>query len=205
MSEVLIVAKTQMKDRLCVGGLELDDGRSLRLLTHRGNNQPLSAKYSVGDVWELRFKNLPADKLKPPHTEDVRVIRHLFGYKMPMSDLIDTIAQYIDVPTVQPHELFGGLLQITQTKRARILRSGELPQSSTGFWRLNQDLLLSEIMRDGKMRKYYRASQSAFEVRYVGAETSRDILPAKSLLRFSMSRWFGANPGYWLQLSGWFI
>ena len=205
MSEVLIVAKTQMKDRLCVGGLELDDGRSLRLLTHRGNNQPSSTKYSVGDVWELRFKDLRADKLKPPHTEDVRVIRHLFGYKMPMPDLIDTIAQYIDVSTVQPQELFGGLLQITKSKRARILRSGELPQSSTGFWRLKEDLLLREIIREGKVRQYYLASQSAFEVRYVGAETSRDILPAKSLLRFSLSRWFDENPGYWLQLSGWFI
>ena len=205
MSEVLIVAKTKMKDRRCVGGLDLDNGRSLRLLTQNGNNQPLRTRYEVGDIWELRYKDIQREKLNPPHTEDVRVIRQLFGYNLPMPDLIDTILHYCDVPEVQPRELFGGLIQFAKTKRGRIMARGEMPQFSTGFWQLNEDLHLRETVRDGKARHYYRTLRSAFEVRYVGVEPPRESLPAKTLLRFSLSRWFAANPGHWLQLSGWFI
>ena len=205
MSEVLIVAKTRMTERLCVGALDLDDGHGLRLLTDRGHNQPLSTKFEVGDVWELRYRALPPEKLDAPHTEDARVVRRQFGYKLPMPDVIDTILQYVDVQSVPTHDLFDGMLRFTQANRARVLRSGAIPQYSTGFWRLNEDLLLREVLRHGETRYYYRGSMSALEAPYVGVAQPRDILPAGSLLRFSLTRWFEPNPGFWLQLSGWFI
>lgn len=205
VSEVLILAKTRMTEKFCVGALDLDDGRSLRLLTDKGFNQPLNAKYEVGDVWELRYRPLPPERLEAPHTEDVRVVRRRLGYKLPIPDVIDIIQQYLDVPTAQPHDLFGGMLRLTHANRARILRDGEIPQFSTSFWRLNEDLRFCEMTRDGKAKHYYRESKSAFEVPYVGIAPARDVLPAKTLLRFSLTRWFEPNPGYWLQLSGWFI
>ena len=205
MTEVLIVAKTHMKDRLCVGGLALDDGRGLRLLTHNAKNLPLSSKFDVGEVWELKVRPIPAEALEPPHTEDVRVVRRRLCYEIPAPDLIETIEQYTDVPTVDPQELFCGLLQFTRTKSGRVLRDGDIPRFSTGFWRLDQDLVLNKTMRDGKARHFYRTPQPDFAVRYVGVDQPQELLPGKTLLRFSLSRWFNQNPGYWLQLSGWFI
>ena len=205
MTDVLIVAKTHMKERFCVGGLALDDGRGMRLLTHRGDNLPLSTKFEVGDVWELKVKPIAAKRLKPPHTEDVCVVRRRSRYRISIPEVIDIVGQSVDVPTGKPNELFCGLLQFTRSKRGRILADGDIPAFSTCFWRMEEDLFLRKTVRDGKARHYYRSAQDNFEVRYVGVELPQAILPGKTLLRFSLSRWFREIPGFWLQLSGWYL
>ena len=87
MSKVLIVSRTRMKGKHCVGGLELDTRRSLRLLTEKGHNQDSDCEYKVGQIWDCSFNQIVIEK---PHTEDVFLLREKFvkTYSGSLSKLI---------------------------------------------------------------------------------------------------------------------
>ncbi len=110
----------------------------------------------------------------------------------------------IGAPTVHPKDLFYGRLQFKQSEKKRITPAGGIPLVSTGFWRLNGDLLLQEI--EGKARYVcfdHSRRKAILDLPFVGEQALVDVIPAGTLLRLSLSRWF--NEGFWLQLSGWFM
>jgi hypothetical protein len=52
---VVVVAKTKIKDMLCVGGLSKDGCKGLRLLQANGHNQPSNTPFQIGENLEDRW------------------------------------------------------------------------------------------------------------------------------------------------------
>src|SRR6478736_8103676 len=74
--QVLIVAKTHMRNAACVGGFEISSKRNVRLLTIDGENQPSNTDLEVGQVWNADYIDRP--QLTLPHVEDVQIIKREF-------------------------------------------------------------------------------------------------------------------------------
>ncbi|RLD55183.1 MAG: hypothetical protein DRJ01_16985, partial [Bacteroidetes bacterium] len=53
--EVLIVAKTHMKNAFCIGSYDLTNKRNVRLLTSTEANQPLDTEFKIGQIWEIDY------------------------------------------------------------------------------------------------------------------------------------------------------
>ena len=52
--KVLIVAKTRHGSGACIGGITLDEGRSVRLIAaDAAFNEHAGLEYNVGEVWEV--------------------------------------------------------------------------------------------------------------------------------------------------------
>ena len=200
MTEVLIVGKTKMWDKVCIGGLVLPDCRSVRLLTETGDHHAWSTRYNLREVWKLDLEEVPESDKTPPHTENVRIAR-IDGLRCTMSqtEIKRAIVDCFEIPTVRERELFGGLLDYRKNGKARILNSG-IPNYSTGFWRLRRSLWFQN-----ESKRYRYTVGNSLDVKYVGLEKPLRHLPEGTILRFSLSSWFDRDPGYWLQLSGWFL
>ena len=67
---VLVVARTRMRgDRVCVGGLEIETARSVRLMGSDGWNLHEDHPIRPGEIWDLAYEDHPDPT--PPHVEDV--------------------------------------------------------------------------------------------------------------------------------------
>lgn len=73
MSKVLIVSKTRMADdKVCVGGVDVERKRSVRLMKADGKHEKVSeCPYEIYDVWELDY--ISSNQRPAPHVEDVNV------------------------------------------------------------------------------------------------------------------------------------
>ena len=70
--KVLIVAKTRHGSGACIGGITLDEGRSVRLIAaDAAFNEHVGLEYHVGEVWEVDAT--PAEHVIPPHVENIIV------------------------------------------------------------------------------------------------------------------------------------
>ena len=70
--KVLIVAKTRHGSGACIGGITLDEGRSVRLIAaDAAFNEHVGLEYNVGEVWEVDAT--PAEHVIPPHVENIIV------------------------------------------------------------------------------------------------------------------------------------
>ena len=205
MTEVLIVAKTNMsRGTYCIGGVQLGSLRSLRLVPSNQNSHPKDTPLDVGQVWDFTLQEMPPAQVTAPHVEDIRVLRGKMLRAMLFNEVRDFVLDNIDVPTVHPKDLFFGRLQFKQSEKKRITPEGGIPLKSTGFWRLDGDLILQEI--EGKARYVcfdHSRRKAVLDLPFLGQQSLADVIPAGTLLRLSLSRWF--NDGYWLQLSGWFM
>ncbi len=209
MVQVLIVAKTKMQTGICLGGLVLDDCRSVRLLPSQGHNHPKGERIDklvhVGEVWDLTLKEMPNREIRPPHTEDIRVSRGRRIQKIP--NLRDFLLERVHAPFVHPEALFDRLIRFTQNRRGFVSPAGGLPPYSTGFWRFEKTLRKHRV--DGKTRYIYPDDDAnwTLDVPYVGFQKPPDNIPAGILLRFSLARGFRNDPQKrcYLQLSGWFL
>jgi hypothetical protein len=200
---VLIVSRTRMRDdRVCVGAHDLADFKSLRLYRHDGTYLKTSDNVGVGQIWELNYRPKPG--ADPPHVEDVLVAQtgaRRLGRQPDLAALI----QQRDTIWRTPAELFEGRLRFTGAGSAYVPAEGPLPSRSTGYWLLDAPMLRQEY--EGKTRYVRGGSEGLRRVSYVGTAASRATIPARTLVRLSLSRRFAptaAHDGYWLQLSGWY-
>lgn len=198
---VLTVARTRMAgDRVCVGGIDVDSGRSVRLLGSDHRNLDESHPIRPGEIWDIQYTN--ADRVRPPHVEDIIVSRgHREGV---VDDLRAAILDLAEPWTGTP----DGLLEFTSAGTAYVSPSGSLPQSSTGFWRADRNLVLSQFDEHGR-RYWLPDGERLRSVKYVGMEPPIDHVAAGMIVRFSLSRWAEFPPGVgeqrcYLQLSGWY-
>ena len=198
-----MVARTRMYgDRVCVGGIELETGRSLRLLGSDGDNLHQDHEIRPGAIWDLQYE--PRGNARAPHIEDVVVSR---GHRVErVSDLRAAILNVWEPWAGGLEEAFDGRLATTDRGTAFIRRDPPIPSSSTGFWVSTRRATL-----DGERgNRYWFAGEGAVRsVKYVGMTWPADSISTGALIRFSLARWAEFPPGVgelrcYLQLSAWY-
>ena len=200
---VLIVSKTQMSNAICVGAIT-EHGRSVRLLTDSGYNQPLDTDYEIKEVWEITYRE--REHTIAPHTEDILVLTRKY---IGISELkmIDLITQ-VNAPIWRgsPNSLFGGLLNWTSNGSGYINKTNGVPNQSVGFWVPDEDL--EKKIFHGTRYEYPNMFGYGKSIKYVGLEPPVEVIPAGSLVRLSLARWWDTNgtteERCSLQLSGWY-
>lgn len=202
--EVLITSKTHKGHAACVGGLVLQSNRLVRLLNPGNWDQYADTELAIGDIWDIEF--VGRDVVEPPHVEDVVIQRKKYIGE------IGDISQYIRNSGVQiyheaPTQIFGGRLSWTSHGSGYISRNN-VPEHSVGFWICDQDLRLDA---DGKHYNYFAIGRFANLRRlpYVGFEPTVEVIPAGTLMRVSLARWWSPEDSdmeerCYLQLSGWY-
>ncbi|MBX2907233.1 MAG: hypothetical protein KF744_14405 [Taibaiella sp.] len=209
MSQVLIVSKTQMFSGICVGGLQLDNNRSVRLMSPGVHNyQPINTPFNIGEIWEIEFHNHPT--IENPHVEDVIVdSSRLIQTNINVGDLIlqRNLINYRGAIT----NVFGGTLKWTKNGSGYIPQNGPFPDRSVGFWISDHDINLHDS--HDKHKYGYPVSYGYQDLSYVGLQQPVPYIAAGTIIRVSLSRLFPKpgqpNPhntpyGYYLQLSGWY-
>ena len=206
MARVLILGKTKMGDGICLGGFDVDRKRSLRLTPPDRFSHPLDTPHELGDLWEMDLKALPPSMLNAPHKEDIEALNRRCVQKATPDKVKAFIVSNMDAPQVQPKDLFDGRLQINRNGKACITPERGIPLYSTGHWRFDKALSRQvDGGRFGKRRTRYVLGDGSLDVPFVGFQEAPQVIPAGAVLRFSLTRWFNDNPGFWLQLSGWWL
>lgn len=202
---VLIVAKTHLSKAVCVGALAVN-GRFLRLLDEHGANPPVHTDYEVRQIWEIKCRK--AYKLRPPHTEDVNVLhKEYLGTLDSNRSMLDVLEKCkAKIWQGSPEILFDGCLRWSEKGSGYLNESCNLPQNSVGFWLPDKPLTKYNVYE--KVRYRYPCDTGKRSLPYVGFASPFDTIPAGTLLRVSLARWWDKNgeteEKCSLQLSGWF-
>lgn len=201
--DVIVVSKTHMSTAACVGGV-LANGRFVRLLDSNGYNQNSDTDINVGDVYTITF--VERQDKKPPHVEDILV--NTMSFKFTFSS-IDEMIEYlkeklkVKIWKGSTEILFDGKLHWTSGGSGYISESGEIPDHSVGFWIPDKDL----IRKDYNEKVRYSYPIKWRNISYVGFLNPLDKIPAGTLTRVSLARWWSPNEDEercYLQLSGWY-
>ena len=186
----------------CIGGIA-QDGTSVRLLNNHGGHWDTTAPFQVGQIWDMTYTAVAAPTA--PHTEDVLVANYrLVGTQANLRAHLLT--------RVQPwrggiNQVYGGVLGYTSNNNGYICQRLGVPALSTWFWIPDRDLTL----RADDKHYDYPDGYVARGLSYVGEPQPIPALPAGTLIRVSLARWWkpdDAEPDFeercYLQLSGWF-
>jgi|SRR5690554_1221227 len=201
--DVIIVSKTHMSSAACVGGV-LANGRFVRLLDSDGYNQDSETDLEVGDVYTITFSE--RTEKTPPHVEDILV--HTMEHKFTFSSIEKMVEYLTDKLKVKiwrgsTEVLFDGNLEWTSGGSGYISESGEIPKNSVGFWVPDKDLNRKDY--NEKVRYSYPIRWR--NISYVGYQNPVNNIPAGTLVRVSLARWWSPNEDEercYLQLSGWY-
>lgn len=197
----VIVGKTRMSEGYwCIGALTLDDWRSLRLLPVSGGRAwAPETTIELEQVYEIAGSY--SALIDPPHTEDFRLssLRFVGSYS---GNLPQDICAHVAVARGELSSLYQGCLRRLHRSSLGVLRDN-IPNFSTQFWVPDQSLRLTIKWE----KAYYLVG--GYEVRYVGARTPIQEIPAGSLVRLSLSRWWApegaTEQACYLQVSGWWL
>ncbi|MFO7630921.1 MAG: DNA helicase RecQ [Caldilinea sp.] len=202
--KVLIVAKTRMGGGACVGGIALDDGRSVRLIdAHVEAHQGGGMHYAVGEVWEIDAS--PAAQAELPHSEDtiVQSSRRIGR----MSNPAAFVEQHMPPAVGGVEALFEGRLRRTTGGALFVAASSGLPGFSTCFWR--PDRPLRRVETGYRIRYVYPSDSGEATLVFVGFQDPPAEIPAGTMVRISLTRpWRpperpDEEPRCYAQLSGW--
>lgn len=209
---MVIVSKTKMaKDKVCVGGVDIDSHCSVRLMDKYGFHESLSdCPYNIFEIWDVEYVKYSTRKL-PHSAEDVRVIR-----RVKLDELEERIScvdlfkrNGINVYEGSIRNIFDGCLNATDSGALYITESN-IPNHSTCFWIADQDLARNDYQ--GKVRYNYKDGIHRWgcNIPYVGLENNpAGIISKGSLIRLSLAHWWmkaeETEKKCFLQLSGFFI
>ena len=203
MSEVLIVSKTAIGGKVCIGGFDLATRTNIRLLDANGGFQNANSPLGVGEIWTMTY-TFPL-LVTPPHVEDVHVQAQTLLFA---ANAIQNLSAYIQ-SYVLPWNgglgvTYGGMLMSTHTG-SKFISLANYPMCGVGFWISDQDLIYNNAT------KKYEIHCPLFGVtiiKYVGVATPAQLIPAGTLVRLSLARWWSnvptMEPRCYLQLSGWY-
>ena len=202
---ILVVAKTHLSKAVCVGALAVN-GRFLRLLDEHGANPPVHTDYEVRQIWEIKCRK--AYKLRPPHTEDVNVLhKEYLGTLDSSRHMLDVLEKCkAKIWQGSPDELFDGCLLWSEKGSGFLNETCNLPQNSVGFWIPDKPMV--KYLLYEKVRYLYPGETGKRSLPYVGFASPVDTIPAGTLLRVSLARWWDkygeTEERCSLQLSGWY-
>jgi hypothetical protein len=202
---ILVVAKTHLSKAVCIGALAVN-GRFLRLMDEHGGNPPVHTDFEVRQIWEIKCRK--AYKLRSPHTEDVNV---LYKEHLGILDNDRTMLQVLQkcrskIWEGSPETLFDGCLVWSEKGSGYLNGQCELPRNSVGFWIPDNPLLKYNVYE--KVRYQYSGQTVKRNFPYVGCTKPVECIPAGTLIRVSLARWWDKNgeteERCSLQLSGWY-
>ena len=201
--EILITSKTHKGKAACVGGLIINNNRLVRLLNPGNWDQYADTNFTIGDIWNINF--IEREDVEPPHIEDIVIqsrayIRRVENFTAFISNCGITIYRG------SPNNIFHGLLGWTGSGSGYIGNRDYLPDNSAGFWISDKDLILKD-----KHYHYPSINRFSREKRfpYVGFENPVGIIPAGTIVRISLARWWKPEDSEmgercYIQLSGWY-
>jgi hypothetical protein len=204
--EVLIVAKTHMKNGACVGGFELSTKKNVRLLTSTGENQPKNTEFEVGQVWEINYNVRP--NLIAPHNEDILIQNKSFlRVQTNINSFLKTNAP---IWRGSPNDIFQGKILFSTGQSGFVSGKIGLPTQSVGFWL--PDIALELTILDDKRHYFYfedRIGPRIYAFPYVGFKSVIEKIELGTLVRVSLARWWNPNENNnekrcYCQLSGWY-
>lgn len=211
MSKVLIISRTKMKEeKVCVGGLDIDEHRSVRLLDNNGRHETADAcPYNIFDVWDIDYVMKSATVL-PHSAEDAYVSKRqrLFKVSIERPDFISMLIRNgINVYEGNICNAFCGMLDSTDNGRLYIARPN-VPDHSTCFWICDRDLR-RDLFHGINYRYNDGTSRWGYKIKYVGVdEETLEVIPKGTLIRLSLAHWWDTNgtteDRCYLQLSGYF-
>lgn len=203
--DAIIVSKTHMTTAACVGAISTS-GNYLRLLNDGAYNQPIETEFEVRQVWDIEFET--RQDIRAPHVEDVIITsKELKGTLKDELTMLNIVERFkIPVWKGSPDVLFDGILQWTDSGSGYISEEGEIPNHSVGFW--IPDRNLTKRIFYEKVRYNYPKTNGWRSLPYVGFENAIETIPANTLVRVSLARWWDTNGTTEnrcsLQLSGWY-
>ncbi|MHB8260149.1 MAG: dual OB domain-containing protein [Bacteroidia bacterium] len=202
--DILILSKTHMNGgKCCIGGITRT-GQPVRLLTTFEENQPEDTELAPRQIWEIEFTQ--RKHINPPHVEDV--IIQSKKLKSSLKDgikVVDFIKERkIPIWQGDADALFDKVIKWTNSGSGFINREA-IPNNSVGFWISNKDLTRQEFHG---VRYNYPSTNGWRSLKFVGYQTPVNKIPAGTLLRVSLARWWDTNgtteDRCFLQLSGWY-
>lgn len=202
---ILVVAKTHLSKAVCVGALAVN-GRFLRLLDEHGANPQVHTDYEVRQIWEIKCRK--AYKLRPPHSEDVNVLhKEYLGIVDSNRSMLDVLKKCkTKIWEGSPEILFDNCLLWSEKGSGYLNETCELPRNSVGFWLPNKPLTKFRVYE--KVRYLYPCKSGKRSLPYVGFASPVETIPAGTLLRVSLARWWDkegeTEERCSLQLSGWY-
>lgn len=202
MATVLIVSKTQMRNGVCVGGINEDTNELIRIHNDRGGNLPADAPYEIGDRWSMSVET--AWNVRPaPHTEDKQTIPLGKLGNVGVRGIIDYVnrnSASLRVARGNISIAFQGTLNFVGNKN--YVNRSNVPPYSTEFWIADRDLLHS-VQWD---KHYYLYGN--VRIKFVGFQEPVARIPAGTVIRLSLANWWDDGSGEercYLQLSGWYL
>ena len=202
--EVLIVAKTHMKNAACVGALEISTRKNIRLLNDGGDNQPPNTDFQVGQIWDIEYT--VRGNLIPPHNEDVIISKK--KYLRTQNNLNTFLKNNANVWSGDPTSIFENKVHFGIGKSGYVTNQVGVPSQSVGFWLPDKDLEFT-ILDDQKHFFYFGEYNDLCAFPYVGYAPIIDKIKMETLIRVSLARWWKPNPTIpetrcYCQLSGWY-
>ncbi len=201
--EILITSKTHKGNAACVGGLIINNNRFVRLLSPGAWDQYADTAFNVGDIWDISFTDV--DELEPPHIEDI--IIHTKRYIRRVENFTGFIKNSgVTIFHGSPNGIFNGLLGWTGSGSGYIESNSDFPDNSVGFWISDKDLEHSDKHFVYPAPSIYAGAK---RLKYVGFENPVEVIPAGTMLRVSLARWWKPEDSdfgerCYLQLSGWY-
>lgn len=202
MANVLIVSKTQMRNGVCVGGINKDTHELIRIHNDRGGNLPADAPYEIGDIWSMNVET--AWNVRPaPHTEDKQTTPFVKIGNVGIQGIKDYVygnAALLRVARGSIVNAFQGTLHFVGTKN--YVSRPNVPAYSTEFWISDKELIHS--IQFDKHYYYY----DNVRIKFVGFQSPVNRIPAGTIIRLSLANWWDDGSGEercYLQLSGWYL
>lgn len=203
--EALIVGRTHMGAQACVGAIDVQSGRALRLF-HRFWTYPDTHDYLVGQLWDLEVIGRPQNQITPPHVEDVLVSSRSLVETMTLPEAKAAVLSVVDPWTCALPHVFEGCV-VAQNGRPFVSEDAGTPSCSTSFWSADRPFELQIV--EGSSDRYMTHQQPFWSMPYVGLDPTPTRIEAGELVRLSLAGWWQgswAPPGKrcYVQVSGTF-
>ena len=197
---------------VCVGGVDVDNQRSVRLLDARGHHETAdTCPYTIWDIWDIDYY---LNQRRPnPHTEDVNVTRRIKIDRVDVPNMsVNRFAELMlnsNIPIFRGSlfSVFDGKLRCTDMDKLYISKE-DVPTYSTCFW-INDKRLLGYKNNRGRWQYRYTdmSNRYGYTISYVGSAEPLDTIESGSIIRLSLAHWWKPNDSddeerCYLQLSG---
>lgn len=207
--KIIIVSKTKMASNECVGGIVIETGKFVRLLDQSGSNQPIDCDFEIGEIWDIEFNE--RYNSNAPHKEDVLITSKSYTEQRASKENLSNWVQKNFPDKVwngNPDVLFDGMIRFTTSGSGYISHENGVPEFSVGFWISDRNLTRRDYQ--GKVRYSYPSAGNWRSITYVGKDEPIDTIPAGTLMRVSLARWWSPDDNdleerCYLQLSGWYL